>query len=52
MAYAIITTCSVRIENFNYSFYFMLSSVQFERALSVSFEKEGSWVCSSFAVEI
>ena len=55
MAYAIITTCFVRIENFDYSFCFMFSAVYFrerERELWVSFEKGGNWVCSSFTVEI
>ena len=52
MAYAIITTCFVRIENFDYSFYFMFSAVYFRRELSVSFEKGGNYVCPLFSVEI
>ena len=53
MAYAIITTCFVRIENFNYCFYFIFSTVYVrERELLVSFEKGGNGVCSSFTVEI
>ena len=53
MAYAIITTCFVRIKNFNYSFYFIFSAGYFrERELSVSFAKGGNGVCSSFTVEI
>ena len=53
MAYVIITTCFVRIENFDYGFYFMFSAVYFrKRELLVSFEKGGNWVCSSFTVEI
>ena len=52
MANAIITTCFVKIENFYYSLYFMFSAFISERELSVSFEKGGNWVCSSFTVEI
>ena len=51
MTYAIITTCFVRAENFNYSLYFMFSAVCLRKRVIRGGGGGGSWVCSLLIIE-